>query len=65
MSHTLTFALDNIKTGKIYTLRTKSYNCKNFSQYSDLLSVAAVSPPMKANIPQVDYSRSSINSLFV
>lgn len=65
MQHTVTFADDNILTGKIYSFRFKSFNSKGYSEYSEILSVAAVNPPLKAATPQNDYSFSSRTSVFV
>jgi hypothetical protein len=65
MQHTLTFASDNIITGKIYTFRFKSVNSKGSSEYSEYLSIAANIPPLKANDPYVVYSMSSRTSIFV
>ena len=65
MHHTVTYALDGIVTGRIYRFRFRASNSKGYSDYSELLSVAANSPPVKANTPLVDYSLSSRTSIFV
>lgn len=53
MAHTLTYASDNIISGKVYSFRFKAYNSKGFSDYSEILSVAATSVPAKAQTPLV------------
>jgi len=45
MQHTMTYASDLITTGKIYSLRTRSMNIMGYSEYSDVLYIAANSPP--------------------
>lgn len=65
MQHTVTYAADNVETGKIYTFRLKSQNVKGYSEYSEQVSIACSSPPAKANAPQVDYSLSSRESIYV
>jgi hypothetical protein len=65
MTHTLTFADDAIVTGKIYSFKFRALNAKGFSDYSEILSVATTAPPVKANIPTVDYTRSSRTSLYI
>jgi hypothetical protein len=65
MQHTVTYASDNIITGKVYTLRFKAMNSKGYSEYSENLSVAVTSPPSKAATPVVDYEHSSRTSIYV
>ena len=65
MAHTLTYASDNIITGKVYRFRFKAFNSKGFSDYSEILSVAATSVPAKPLSPQVDYSFSSETTIYV
>lgn len=65
MQHTLTFAVDGIITGKIYSLRTRSMNVMGYSDYSEVLYIAASSPPAQPATPQVQYSLSNRTSLFV
>lgn len=45
MQHSVTFASDNIVTGKVYSFRFKALNSKGYSEYSEYLSVAATAPP--------------------
>jgi hypothetical protein len=42
MMHTVTYAADNVTTGLIYSFRIRSMNSKGYSQYSEILSVAAI-----------------------
>lgn len=65
MRHTATFATDGIVTGQEYSFRFRAVNSKGSSDYSEILSVAAIDPPEKAFAPQVDYTQSSRTSLFV
>jgi hypothetical protein len=65
MAHTLTFAADAIVTGKIYSFQFRALNAKGYSEFSEILSVATAAPPVKANTPTVDYSKSSKTSLFI
>jgi hypothetical protein len=51
MTHTVTYAADNIVTGNIYSFRFKAYNSKGYSEYSEILRVAATSVPSKAVTP--------------
>ena len=63
--HTVTYALDGILTGSIYSFRFKSFNIKGESAYSEVISVACTSPPPKANSPTVNYLYSTRSSIFV
>jgi hypothetical protein len=45
MQHTMTYAIDGITTGKIYSLRTRSMNVMGYSDYSEIIYIAASSPP--------------------
>jgi hypothetical protein len=65
MQHAVTFAADEIVTGLIYTLRFKALNSKGYSEYSELLSVAAIDPPAKASTPVHDFSLSTRTSIYV
>jgi hypothetical protein len=65
MQHTVTYAQDAVETGKIYNFRVKSQNEKGYSDYSELFSIACSAPPQKANAPQVDYSLSSRESIYI
>jgi hypothetical protein len=65
MSHTVTFAADGITTGAIYSFRFKAINSKGHSEYSEFLSVAAISPPNQPSTPVVDYAYSSRTSIYV
>jgi hypothetical protein len=65
MAHTVTYASDNIISGKVYSFRFKAFNSKGFSDYSEILRVAATSVPAKAQTPLVDYSFSSETSIYV
>jgi hypothetical protein len=64
-THTANFAVDGITTGKIYSFKFRALNSKGFSEFSEILSVAASDPPIKANTPTVDYALSTKNSLFI
>ena len=46
MLYTVTFATDGIITGQIYQFRFRSLNSKGYSDYSEILSVAAIDPPV-------------------
>jgi hypothetical protein len=63
MVHTVTYSLDGVQTGQIYSFRFKARNSIGYSEYSQILSVAATSPPTKAATPQVDYTLSDRMSL--
>ena len=65
MQHTLQFVPDGLITGKIYSFRMKARNVKGDSEYSEILSVACVSPPSQANKPEITYSLSTRTSIFV
>ena len=45
MTHTLTYAVDGIITGKVYTFRFKAVNEKGSSAFSEYISIAASKPP--------------------
>ena len=64
-THTATFAVDGITTGRIYSFKFRALNSKGLSEFSEILSVAASDPPIKANMPTVDYALSTKDSLFI
>ena len=43
----------------------RAFNSKGYSDFSEILSIAASDPPNQAATPTVDYSISNKNSLFV
>jgi hypothetical protein len=51
MQYTLTYAVDGVTTGLIYSLRSRSMNVMGYSNYSDILYVAASSPPAQPATP--------------
>lgn len=51
LQHTLTFALDSITTGEIYSFKFRAKNSKGYSEFSNILAVAAVDPPDKPTAP--------------
>jgi len=55
MTYTLTSSTDNVITGRIYSLRTRAKNDKGFSDYSNILKAAAISPPSQPIAPSVDW----------
>jgi len=63
--YTMTFAVDGIVSGKLYSFKSRAKNSKGYSDYSEIVSIAASSPPAKASTPTVDYSLSSKSALFV
>jgi hypothetical protein len=65
MTHTLTYATDQITTGLIYTFRFKAVNEKGSSEYSEQVSIAANEPPEQSATSVVDYTQSTRNSIFV
>ena len=64
-TYTLTFAVDGIISGKVYSFKSRAKNSKGYSDYSEIVSIAASSPPAKASTPTVDYTYSSKSKLFV
>jgi len=65
LTHTMTFALDGITTGKIYKFRFRAKNSKGYSEFSGAVSIAAVGPPSKPATPSVDYKLSTRSQLYV
>lgn len=65
LTHTVTFALDGIVTGKIYSFKFRGQNNKGYSDFSGSVSIAAVGPPDKPATPTVDYSLSTRNQLYI
>jgi hypothetical protein len=65
MAHTVTYALDSVYTGKVYSFRVKALNSKGYSDYSEILRAAATDAPPRAPTPTVDYSLSSKSSLYI
>jgi hypothetical protein len=59
VTYTLTSSSDNLITGKIYNFRTRAKNNKGFSDYSNVLKAAAISPPSKPLTPSVDWERTT------
>lgn len=64
-THTVTFALDGVVTGKIYSFQFRALNSKGFSEYSEPVAIAAIAPPAKASTPSVDYTLSTKDQLFI
>lgn len=65
MTHTLTYAVDGIITGKVYTFRFKAVNEKGSSAFSEYISIAASKPPQKSSTPQVNYQLSTRKTIFI
>ena len=65
MQHEVTYAIDGIVSGQLYSFMYRSQNSKGYSDFSTVLTVAAISAPAKPNAPQVDYDLSSSDSLFI
>jgi hypothetical protein len=45
MLHEITYALDGVVTGKVYSIRIKAQNSAGFSDYSEYLIAACIAPP--------------------
>ena len=65
LQHTVTFALNGITTGKIYSFKFRAKNSKGYSDFSNILDVAAVDPPDQLYQPTVNYELSGIDSLLI
>ena len=65
LQHTVTFALNGITTGKIYSFKFRAKNSKGYSDFSNILDVAAVDPPDQPDQPTVNYELSGIDSLLI
>ena len=65
LQHTLTFAVDGIVTGLVYSFKFRAKNSKGYSEFSNIVAIAAVDPPDKPSAPAVDYGLSGANSLFI
>ena len=65
LQHTLTFAIDGIITGRVYSFKLRAKNSKGYSEFSNIVAIAAVDPPDKPNAPSVNYGLSGDNSLFI
>ena len=65
MQQTVTFAVDGITTGQIYTFKFRAKNSKGYSEFSGLVSIGAIDAPDQPQAPQVDYELSSTDSLFI
>ena len=45
LQHTLTFAIDGIITGRVYSFKLRAKNSKGYSEFSNIVAIAAVDPP--------------------
>ena len=59
------FATDGITTGTIYAFKFRAHNSKGFSDYSTMVTIAAVDPPDQPSAPTINYDLSSESSLFI
>jgi hypothetical protein len=64
-THTVTFALDGVTTGLIYSFQFRSMNSKGYSDFSERISIACSSPPPQPSPPNVNYKLSSKDQLFI
>ena len=46
LQHTVTYVADSIVTGKIYSFTFRATNSKGNSDYSEILSIAVIDPPL-------------------
>ena len=65
MTHTVQWPADGVVTGQVYSFKFLAENSKGQSDFSEILSAAAIDPPAKASMPTIDYELSSSTSLFV
>ena len=65
MTHTVEWPTDSVVTGKIYSFKFLAENSKGVSEFSEIVSIAAINPPAQANAPVIDYELSGSTSVFV
>jgi hypothetical protein len=65
MTHSVQWPTDSIVTGQVYSFKFLAENSKGVSEFSEIVSIAAIDPPAQASTPVIDYELSSSTSIFV
>ena len=65
MTHTVSTTDNGLIAGTVYYFKWRAMNAFGYSDYSDIMSAAAVDPPATASTPTYDASQSSKNKLFI